>query len=325
MLVKNNEETIEYSLESILPLVRELDARIIIGDLGCTDQTIKICKNYKAEIFSLSLNSSFSKARNHLLDLINSTWTFFLEPYETVIKGHECFQAAMKLKPAAYKTTVLTRDVATEQVRFWHKDMNLRFKNPVFETLGDSGSTCGICIATNSGGNADLNLELAKKWHEESPLATDPMYYLACAYMAKKNWKSFLNYANLFLHQKKGSQSAMLLTRYYCAMVECYIEKHLQEAVQFLVPCIAQKPLMAEFWCLLGDVYYSANQTEKAICFYENAMILGSRRLKNDGWPMEISKYKSYPEKMIETCLKIKQSSRIYFQHTPADPAASDS
>lgn len=319
MLVKNNEETIECSLESILPLAKELNAKIIIGDLGCTDQTIKICKNYETKIFNLSLNSSFSKARNHLLDLVNSTWTFFIEPYETIIKGYEFFQSAIKLKPAAYKASVITRDVVTEQVRFWHKDMNLKFKNPVFETLGENGLSSEIYIATNSNGNANLNLELAKKWHEESPLAIEPIYYLACAYMANKNWKSFLNYANLFLHQKKGSQTAILLTRYYCAMVKCYIEKNFKEAIQFLITCIAQKPLMAEFWCLLGDVYYSANQNEKALCFYENAILLGNRRLKNDGWPMEISKYKSYPEKMIETCLKIKQSSKIYLQHIVAN------
>ncbi len=76
--------------------------------------------------------------------------------------------------------------------------------------------------------------------------------------------------------------------------------------------CLAKKPTMAEFWCLLGDVYYDAKDYDKAKEFYENAVILGSRRLKDDGWPMEISKYKEYPQKMIEACKKIKTSSKLY-------------
>jgi len=70
--------------------------------------------------------------------------------------------------------------------------------------------------------------------------------------------------------------------------------------------------MMAEFWCLLADVYYAIKDYDRARIFYENGLILGSRRLKDDGWPMEISKYKEYPLNMIEGCNQIKRSSRHY-------------
>jgi tetratricopeptide (TPR) repeat protein len=69
---------------------------------------------------------------------------------------------------------------------------------------------------------------------------------------------------------------------------------------------------MSEFWCLLGDCYYAIKDYEKSKSFYENALILGNKRLKNDGWPLEISKYKDYPQKMIESCDKIKSSLIFY-------------
>lgn len=103
-----------------------------------------------------------------------------------------------------------------------------------------------------------------------------------------------------------------IMTNYYCSMVQCYIKKNYQEATRFLIPCLAVRPAMAEFWCLLGDIYYADNQNQKAKCFYENASILGTRRLKNDGWPMEISKYKTYPEKMIEACDKMQELLKTY-------------
>lgn len=102
------------------------------------------------------------------------------------------------------------------------------------------------------------------------------------------------------------------MTRYYFSLIKCYIEKNYQEAIRSLIPCLGEKPMMAEYWCLLGDIYFAIHQYDKAICFYENAIILGSKRLKNDDYPMEISKYKEYPQKMIENCNKIKQSSKIY-------------
>lgn len=317
MLVKNNEDTIEYTLESLMPLVHELNAEIIVGDLGCKDRTIEYCRTFGAKIVSLSLNDNLSKAKNHLIEKTDSKWIFCIEPYETILKGTECFESAIHLKPASYKATIIQGDVVTEQIRLWHRDMKLRYKNPVFETLSGPAQKSEICLVVANHDNSELQLELAKKWLDSNPLTIEPMYYLACAYLARKNWKAFLDYANMYLHQEKRPSMSAIMTRYYCSMVKCYIEKNYQEAIQHLLPCLAERPLMAEFWCLLGDVYYTINQSEKARCFYENAAILGSRRLRDDDWPLEISKYKEYPEKMIEACDKIKQSSRIYFGPGP--------
>ena len=102
------------------------------------------------------------------------------------------------------------------------------------------------------------------------------------------------------------------MTQYYCSMVNCYIKKQYNTAIKFLLPCVAKKPTMAEFWCLLGDIYYALKDYERAKTFYENAIILGSRRLKNDDWPLEISKYKESPQKMIEGCISIFKNQTIY-------------
>ena len=55
ILVKNNESTIEECLNSIL----DLDCQLLIGDFGCSDRTIEICKKHKAEVYPLSLNNNF--------------------------------------------------------------------------------------------------------------------------------------------------------------------------------------------------------------------------------------------------------------------------
>jgi hypothetical protein len=69
---------------------------------------------------------------------------------------------------------------------------------------------------------------------------------------------------------------------------------------------------MAEFWCLLGDVYYALNDYEKAFQFFQNGLIIGKKRRMDCEWFMEISKYEEYPKKMMEACASIKKQTSLY-------------
>lgn len=315
MLVKNNEKTVEYAIQSVL----SLDMPILIGDLGCNDQTIDICRRYKTEIVKIAPNNDFSKAKNNLIEFNQSKWILSLEPYEVMLNGFDNIKTIIHSKEIeAYRLNILNGDIISKQIRIWNKEKNLKFKNPVFEILSGDSLEVDACLLQSSC-DMDSKLHLAKKWLENSPLSIEPIYYTACCYLTTKNWASFLDYANSYLHQEKGKPISSYMIRYYSAMVQCYINKNYQESAKSLLPCIADKPLMAEFWCLLGDIYFATNQYDKAICFYENAIILGSRRLKTDEWPMEISKYKEYPENMIKSCKDIKSSSKIYLSKIHID------
>lgn len=308
MIIRNNEATVEHTLESILPL----NADILVGDLGCKDDTVAKCRAYGATITRLSLNHDLSQVRNQMLAGCGSKWNLYIEPWESLLMGQEAILKAIVGAPAAYKMSVFQGDMVTKQTRLWHKATGLKFINPVFETLPGEATDIAAYLTVWPSNNSDLYLELVQKWQDRCPLATEPIYYTACSHLAGKNWDAFLNFAGLYLHQEKADVMSVYMTHYYCAMVNCYIKKNYQEAVRSLLSCVGKKPTMAEFWCLLADVYYAIKDYERARVFYENAIILGSRRLKDDGWPMEISKYKEYPQKMIEGCDKIRQTLRFY-------------
>jgi cytochrome c-type biogenesis protein CcmH/NrfG len=97
------------------------------------------------------------------------------------------------------------------------------------------------------------------------------------------------------------------MARYYLALVQGIIHNEVKEALQNIILCLSENVLMAEFWCLLGDIFIKLDKFDYAVAFYENAILLGSRRLKLDTWPMQISKYQEYPNKMIEECNKLIQ------------------
>ena len=310
ILVKNNQSTIEKTIESILPL----KSKITIGDLGCNDQTISICNKYKLKIIPISLNKDTSAAKNYLLKNSENDWVFFVEPYEVLLSTSDSIESLIE-NPNLYRVNILRGDLVTKETRIWHVSKNVKFKNPVFETTNIKGDYCDVYLASSpEQNNDDLRADLVNSWRERSPLSNEPLYYLSCINLTRKNWRNFLNIADLYLHQEKEISMSFIMTHYYCAMVRCYVEKEInyKEAIKSLVICLSNNPLMAEFWCLLGDVYCAVNEYDKAICFYENAIILGSRRLKDDDWPMEISKYKEYPSRMIESCKKAAQGTRAF-------------
>jgi tetratricopeptide (TPR) repeat protein len=308
ILVKNNELTIERCLNSIL----HLNCKILIGDLGCRDRTIDICNSYNCEVTRISLNDNFSLARNHLKGLTKTQWNFFIEPWEQLLYGDEEILNLKSKERAAFKVNCVQGDLITKQTRIWHSGHETNFINPVFETIKGDANQTGIYFSVGVHNNQKLYLELTEKWKKASPLSAETLYYLSCCHLSAKNWDAFINYANLFLYQTKEQSMAFVMTNYYCSMVNCYIKKNYQESIRFLMPCLAIKPTMAEFWCLMADIFYATKQYKKASSFYENALILGSKRLAIDDYPMEISKYKEYPQKMIESCEKIKDSTKLY-------------
>jgi tetratricopeptide (TPR) repeat protein len=116
----------------------------------------------------------------------------------------------------------------------------------------------------------------------------------------------------MYIHQQKKQTISFYMINYYLSMILCYVKSDYINAIKHLSVCILKNPTMSEFWCLLGDIFYKTKQYNKALDFYENAKIIGQRRLIDSDWPMEISKYSSYPEKMIENTKSLIEQTNIY-------------
>lgn len=302
ILTKNNESTIKSSIESI----STISNKVVIGDLGSADRTKEICK--ELDVYWVNCRGmNRSDARNHLCDEFESQFHFYIEPWEILSTGHDVLR---KLKHNCM-ANIFKNDSLSKEVRVWNVG---RFQNPVFEKLDKGGKDTILTIYSGGGMSSDDIMELLKEWKSNSPTSAQPYYYHACVLLSEGKYEDFLQVANhyLFIEKDQTSMSSIMI-RYYYALVYVIHKKEVRPALQNLNLCLCTNPLMAEFWCLTGDVYYHLiKDFKKAKEFYENAILLGSRRLSNSTWPMEISKYKEYPEKMIESCRKIEESKFTY-------------
>ena len=304
MLTKNNGQTIRASFESLAAL----KPRFMVADLGSTDDTLSICKQFKAEVHPMR-ETPRNTARNRLAELAQTDRLFWLEPWEAVIGG---LTALKNFRGQHAYAAILQGKVLSHDVRLWNG--KAQFVNPVYERLDVPKSTqSGVQIFSKGGLDLEDAASIIQKWKASDPLSAQPYYYHACVLMAQGQYDEFLKMADQYLFMDKSNAISVIMTRYYYAMVSLIHKRAYKPALQNLNMCLCARPLMAEFWCLMGDVYYHLlHRFDHAKEFYENALILGARRLRTDPVPMDIPKYREYPTKMIESCEQILKSTSFY-------------
>jgi len=299
LLTKNNSKTLQKSLDSIL-----WADRIMVADLGSKDDTIKICEEAGVEVFKMDCPRN--EARNRLIN--NTTGpTLYLEPWEAVAKGHDTLS---QISQMTY-VTILQNKTLTKDIRAWTGTPVV--VNPVYEMIEGTGIDSNIVLY--SSGRTDYEDILSKIdiWKKDYPMATAPYYYEACTLLSLGKWQKFLSVSEHYMFIDKTASISAVMNHYYFAMVQLMQLKKVRPTLQNLSICLSSKPLMAEFWCLAGDVHYHLTKKfNVAKDLYENAILLGAKRLRDDKWPMDLSKYKSYPTKMIDSCNKLMESKSLY-------------
>lgn len=117
MIVKNEEQLLEQSLESVKNLVNE----IIIVDTGSTDKTKEIAKKFKAKIFDFEWKDNFADARNFSISKATQDWILWLDADETISeKDHDYIRQIVK--EAQFPVVVM------EQRHYTNDKANLQFK-----------------------------------------------------------------------------------------------------------------------------------------------------------------------------------------------------
>jgi hypothetical protein len=306
---KVDESMIEQCLESISGAFPQWWYKIVVGNLGANADVLRACLRYGAVIQSVTHTEGMDRCRNSLLIAGKTTWNLMIEPWEVLASGSDSIVDRVQNDGPAMKFTIVEGDSVSKQVRLW-KDS--RFINPVYERVEVKGEPSSCLILATKFDTLDRDLDLVNIWVKKHPTLPDPFYYRACINLSLGKITNFIKDAEtyLFMEQSAEALTSITMIRYYLAMIYCYVKKDASKSLQKLGPCLLTRPLMAEFWCLLGDVFYHLmKKYDKAASFYENAMILGARRLVDDDWPMEISKYTEHPERMLDNCRQIINAS----------------
>lgn len=295
----SREDQVRRCLESV-----DIGGRLIVGDLGAPPGVLSACADHGAQFVEIDDRRGMDVCRNRMIEVAGSRWHMMIEPWETLAAGADEIAERIGGEPASF--TVIQGGVATRQVRLWAGG---GFVNPVHERIDAAGTPSGCVLLGGEPGTGSRDLKLATDWVDRCPASPEPYYHRSCARLSLGDTAGFLRDAETYLFMEKVATIPITMTRYYAALIHCYEGKDAGRATQTLAPCLLERPLMAEFWCLLGDAFYHlSGRYDKAACFYEAAMTLGSRRLAWDDWPMDISKYRDHPSRMLASCRAIAGS-----------------
>jgi len=253
-----------------------------------------------AAVIELKNNDNYSESLNQLQEIAQTDWILYLKDNETVVQFDEFMPNLFVNNKEIYGFQILQDDVILKEPRLWNKKINkVLFKNPVFEKPNIEPTKILDAILYQHKTDDPSALKKLEVWKRAMPFSIDAAYYKAFAALADRNFTEFKRTIAHYLFNLAKSDIPSVMARYYLALVQGVVENNPQEAIKNIVMCLAENPLMAEFWCLLGDIFVKGEDFENAAEFYENAMILGSRRLNSDLWPMHISKYDIYPKEML--------------------------
>ena len=311
IVVKNNAKTIRKCLDSIAAL----NGKILILDIGSNDNSINICQDFGANIKRQSLNSDYSKLRNE--NIPKSDWFLWIQPWEELICGHDEINLISSQidYEKCFDIKTINKTIISRETRFWHTGLDIKFKNRIFESpiVSDCPLAQNVVINQHVGQqDFDELTSICSQWKKEHPLIDEPIYYDAYLMLLNGKYKEFCHMAEHYLFKDKKDMADILM-RYNLAQVQIYQQKQFNAGVGNALSCLMYNPAIAEFWCLLGDAFYQLKEMNKAIIFYENAIIAGETR-ELDSFPIDVSKYKEYPTKMIKSCEELISQTKYYFK-----------
>jgi glycosyltransferase involved in cell wall biosynthesis len=300
IVTKNNEETLPECIESFFDICKNIS----YIDMGSTDNTLSILEKYKGKKFK-KISEEYSSNKNYLITNVKKDWLFFIEPNEKIINGKKEIVEISNKKEGVFSVSLLQNDILSKSIRFFFGN-KIKFENPIFEIIQLKAESSNIILKEISPIEVKDEYSKILNWKSKEPLKAQPLYYESCYYIKNKKWEEFIRTAEKYLFMEKDdSLPSYIMTKYYLSLILFYTQKDIKKSIQTIAFCIEKNPTMAEFWCLLGDINFEMKKYQKAYYFYDNALLLGSQRLNGDELPIDIKKYKDYPEKMKNICKEL--------------------
>lgn len=89
MIVKNEEKYLDKCLNSLQPILQNIDSELIIVDTGSTDNTVNIAKKYTSNVYHFEWCNDFAKARNLTLRHSSGKWFMYIDADEILYDSKE--------------------------------------------------------------------------------------------------------------------------------------------------------------------------------------------------------------------------------------------
>ncbi len=300
MIVKNEENTLENCLLSVIDIVDE----IIIVDTGSNDDTKQIALKYTNKIFDFPWVDDFSKARNFSFEKATKDYILWLDADDVLLPPDQSGLKILKenIDPSVdgvmmkYNTGFDSMGNITfsyYRERLVKQNRCYKWREPVHEYLEVFGNIIQSDISVTHtkicDRHSDRNLTIyEKQLSEGNVLSPRGLYYYARELKNNGRYSEAIQFFNLFLDTDKGwaedNISACL------ELAACYEhEKSLRLQHLTLLRSFIYDTPRAEVCCEIGYIYKSKEDYNRAAFWFRLATTLKKPEncwgfIKEDFW-----------------------------------------
>jgi glycosyltransferase involved in cell wall biosynthesis len=232
MLVSGREDTTERSLQSMLPLLNEINGELVLVDTGCSTEFRKKLEYYTREIVTFSWCNDFAKARNAGLEKASGEWFMFLDDdewFEDVEPIVDFFRSGVyrEYDQAVYKVRNYTRPDGLEYEDEWvsrliKRERDTRFEGRVHESLVPARGKCrridafvhhfGYAYANEEEKQAHLrrNTLLLEQLVKEEPDNMRWPLHLIKEYVNGNRWEDLREISSAALTRMEGCDTSFM-------------------------------------------------------------------------------------------------------------------
>jgi tetratricopeptide (TPR) repeat protein len=310
IITTNNEPYLKDTLESVKPLDPEY---VIVYNGKENSEESELCLQYAPNsTYFHKWNEDFSELRNIALKNTNSYWILWIDSDETIDKeSADKITELVNSKPSNpyHNFKLIHGNTTVSQLRMFSKTSKEKWRFPIHEKiipeiLPDWHPDIKITHRINNNERSHIrNINILNKALESNPASPEYNFYLAIDYhLVGQHMKSLLCAEKFLLHYPIRSVDVKkMYMRYLISWIYTFQMRNYQKAIQIILGQLAQNCNIAEFWCLLGDIYIKLGKFDSARIFFQNAITMGKYKYDHM-WITDLDKYEVYPEIKIKLC-----------------------
>jgi glycosyltransferase involved in cell wall biosynthesis len=310
IITKDEEFQLPRLLASLIPLK---PAEVIVGDTGSSDKTKAIAKWFGCNVFDIEWQDHFAEARNAVCDESEQPWCFWIDADEELTESSAKALRKKILQKKLVSDHNLIRftepPLSMYQMRLWkrvpgEKPWRGRVHEKIWMDGKDPDVHQDIVVIQHSDERRpkklERNMALLNKAMKEEPDNHYNIFHAAVLSNMMDKHEDSQKYAEKYMYlAPREDIKTKLYMQQLLAWNATFVHRDYQRAVNLLASAISVDPCAAEFWCLLGDVYWWIGRKSDAFVFYENALCLGQAHPASF-WLVDLRKYDEYPRSQLE-------------------------
>jgi glycosyltransferase involved in cell wall biosynthesis len=334
MIAKNEEKDLGRCLKSVSDIVDE----IIVVDTGSTDRTVKIAKEFGAEVFYYKWKDDFSDARNESIKYASCDWILIMdaddefctedkEKFLSIVNKAEekiyCFETHSYIGENAGEDISINYNI-----RLIRNNCGYFFKNPLHEQLWneDKEKNPNVKIPIKNENiriyhygylnkkikaknKRERNKEILLKQIDIEPNNPFHYYNLGNEYFAENDLISALECYNKIY--KNFNPYITFSPRMMARMIMAnYLLGRYEEALKLVKQGMRYYPNYTDLYYLQGSIYNLQNRYTMAIRSFEKCIKMGEAP-QNLKFIHGVESYKAY-DSLGDIYLKLKDYNRAY-------------